>query len=133
MNDGHQPWEHVVAAVLVAAAHSDSDYAPVERETIEAGLKKIFPGKDAAKLRRMGEVLFKENSALDHYAKRVKRADYEDVLQIIRWMWRVLYADRVRSYEEHSFSMRFPAMVGVDRAANLKIRDKIKAECGVKD
>ncbi len=122
-------WEHLVAATWVAAAMCDSNYLDVEKEKIEEGLKKLFARKDPAKLRAEGERLYKTTS-LEDLAKDLKRGSREDRLQVVRWVWRVVYADCVRNYMETSFSMRFPAMIGIEDKAALQTRDKIRAECG---
>ena len=115
-----------VAALLVAIAHSDHDYAEIERQRIADALSDLFSIErtDAEALRDEAEAAHDAAADLHRFTLAVKRAyDLEERAAVLEAAWRVVFADDVRDAHENALMRRLAALLGVeDRVSGLARR-----------
>lgn len=117
-----------LGALLVRVARSDGDYAVVEIEQIDQSLMSRYGmgPVQAAALRAQCEVLEAEAPDTVRFTRAIKEAvAYEDRVDVIEAMWRVVMADGVREDEEDSLMRMTASLLGVtdqdSHAARLRI------------
>lgn len=122
-----------IAALLVEAAHADGVYLDAEREMITKVLAERFSldAAAAAELRAEGEAAQAEAVDLVRFTRAIKDAvPFEDRIEVIEAMWRVIYADDDRDHEEAALIRRLAGLLYVpDRDAGLA-RQRVIGEQG---
>jgi len=119
-----------VAALLVAAAHADHNYADSERAQIDRVLSERY-GLDAAKaaaLRTQGEAA--ESAANDMYkfTALIKAGiPYEERSSVIEALWRVVLADNEREKHEDVLMRRVTDLLGLDWRESVEARQRAQA------
>lgn len=119
-----------VAALLVIAAHADSNYQDVERAQIERALADRYglTGEQAAKLRAEGEAA--EAAAMDIYkfTALIKKAlPYEERAPVLDALWRVILSDADREAHEETLMRRVTDLLGLDPRDNIEARRRAQA------
>lgn len=112
-----------ISALLVEAARADDVYLDTERAMIDRILAERF-GLDpagAAALRTEGEEAQAEALDLVQFTRAVKDAvPFEDRIEVIEAVWRVIYADDERDPDEGALVRRLAGLLYVpDREAGL--------------
>ncbi|PKP79426.1 MAG: hypothetical protein CVT80_16090 [Alphaproteobacteria bacterium HGW-Alphaproteobacteria-2] len=112
-----------LAALMVRLARSDSDYAAVERATIEAALAKHH-GLDATAARSLlaeAEALEAEAPDTVRFTRAIKdHVPHEARADVIEALWSVVLADGRRDDEENAQMRLMASLLGVsDRDSAL--------------
>ena len=112
-----------IAAILVEAARADGEYLAEEQAMIERILAERFalPDAEAAALREDGELAQAEAVDLVRFTRIIKDAiPFEERIEVIEAVWRVVYADDDRHHNEASLIRRLAGLLYVpDREAGL--------------
>lgn len=112
-----------VAAILVEAARADGEYLAQEQAMIDRVLAERFglSGHDARALRTEGEAAQAEAVDLVRFTRVIKDAiPFEERIEVIEAVWRVIYADDDRHHDEASLIRRLAGLLYVpDREAGL--------------
>ena len=120
-----------IAALLAEAAWADGEYLDAERTTIEAVLAERFGLEPAAAraLREEGEAAQSEAVDLVRFTRVVKDSvPFEDRVEVLEALWRVIYADGNRDAEEGNLIRRLAGLLYVpDREAGLA-RQRVMAD-----
>lgn len=121
------------AALLVALARSDDDYAEDEKARIDAALSALFEFNDGevAALRAEAE-LAQENAADFHrFALAVKEAySVEERVVFIEAAWAVVLADGARDPDENALMRRLASMLGLEDRVSAEARRRAEARGG---
>ncbi len=120
-----------IAALLVEAANADGIYLDAEREMIDKVLAERFglPTADASALRSEGETAQKEAVDLVRFTRAIKDAvPFEDRVEVLEALWRVIYADDERDHREAALIRRLAGLLYIpDREAGLA-RQRVAAQ-----
>ena len=112
-----------IAAILAEAAMADGVYAPEEQQKIGRILAQRFDlsESEAAALRAEGQAAQSEAMDLVKFTRVVKDAvPFEERVSVIEAVWRVIYADGDRDYEESALVRKLCGLLYVpDRDAGL--------------
>ena len=112
-----------IAAILAEAAMADGIYAPEEQQKIGRILAQRFDltEADAAALRAEGQAAQSEAMDLVQFTRVVKDAvPFDERVGVIEAVWRVIYADGDRDYEESALVRKLCGLLYVpDREAGL--------------
>lgn len=112
-----------IAALMVEAAHADDVYLDAERAMIDRVLMERFAldAQQAADLRAKGEIAQAEAVDLVRFTRIIKDAvPFEERIEVIEAMWRVIYADDDRDHEEAALIRRLAGLLYIqDRDAGL--------------
>lgn len=121
--DTEQASRVALTALLVEAAHADGVYLEAERAMIDRILAERFAlDPDAvAALRAKGEEAQAEAVDLVGFTRVVKDAvPFEERIEVIEAVWRVVYADEDRDAEEGALIRKLAGLLYVpDRDAGL--------------
>ncbi|MEM9062995.1 MAG: TerB family tellurite resistance protein [Pseudomonadota bacterium] len=127
----HDPAQVALAAVLIEAALADGHYAAEEQAQIGRILEARFDldETEAAALRAEAQIVQSEATDLVRFTRVIKdTVPYEDRVGVIEAVWRVIYADGDRDYEESALVRRLAGLLYVpDREAGLA-RQRVIAE-----
>ena len=112
-----------VAALLVEAARADDVYLEAERDMIDRILAERYAlsAEQVRDLRSAGEKAQAEASDLVRFTRAVKESiPFEDRIEVIEAVWRVIYADDERDPDEGALIRRLAGLLYVpDRDAGL--------------
>ena len=112
-----------IAAILIEAAMADGNYAAAEQAKIGRILAQRFDLTDAeaADLRAQGQQAQSEAMDLVRFTRVVKDSvPFEERVGVIEAVWRVIYADGERDYEESALVRKLCGLLYVpDRDAGL--------------
>ena len=112
-----------IAAILTEAAMADGIYAPEEQQKIGRILAQRFDllEDEAAALRAEGQAAQSEAMDLVKFTRVVKDAvPFEERVSVIEAVWRVIYADGDRDYEESAVVRKLCGLLYVpDRDSGL--------------
>jgi uncharacterized tellurite resistance protein B-like protein len=112
-----------IAALLVEAARADEVYLDAEREMIEKVLAERFGLSEeaAGALRVEGEAAQAEAVDLVRFTRVIKDAvPFEERIEVIEAMWRVIYADDDRDHTEAALIRRLAGLLYIpDRDAGM--------------
>lgn len=131
-----QPAEEreALAAILVAAARADGDYAEAERRRIDRILGARFGLSPwtAAELRQEGERAEATSAGLHRFTLAVKKAvPFEERIGVIEAVWEVAYADGERAAEEAGLMRQLARLLHVpDRDVGLA-RQRVAERLGL--
>ena len=101
----HDPLRLATAAVLLDIAYADGSFSPAEDGDIVGFLKRSFSLDDetAREILKAADEL--RTQTIDHYALTNfirHNSSLEDRIEIVKTMWRVVYADgRLTDYENY--------------------------------
>lgn len=120
----HQEAERIaIAAILVEAARADGVYLDSEREMIDQILADRYGLEPAAAaaLRTAGEAEHDEAMDIVRFTRVLKDTiPFEDRVEVIEAVWRVIYADNDRESHEANLVRRLCGLLYVpDRDAGL--------------
>lgn len=100
---GHSQLGLATAAVLLEIAHADGSFSPAEDGNVAGYLQRTFSLDEEATRDLMEEAAGIRSNTIDHFALTNfirKSAPLEQRIEIVRTMWRVVYADgRLTDYE----------------------------------
>lgn len=119
-----------VAALLVAAARADHDYAESERRQIERVLSGRYElsAAAAAGLREQGEAAEEVATDVFRFTSLVKAGvPYEERAAVIEAMWRVVLADQERERHEEALMRRVTDLLGLDPREGVEARQRAQA------
>ncbi|MEM1344531.1 MAG: TerB family tellurite resistance protein [Pseudomonadota bacterium] len=123
-----------VAAILVAAARADDDYAASERTQIDRILAARYDlaPSEATTLRESGEQAHAEAGDLVRFTRAIKRAvPHEERIAVIEAIWEIAYADGARDAEEAGLVRKLCGLLYVeDREAGLA-RQRVAQRLGI--
>ena len=112
-----------IAAILIEAAMADGEYAVSEQDKIGRILADRFDLSEeaAAALRAQGQEAQSEAMDLVRFTRVVKDSvPFEERVGVIEAVWRVIYADGDRDYEESALVRKLCGLLYVpDRDAGL--------------
>lgn len=112
-----------IAALLVEAAHADGVYLEAEKATIDQVLAERYglSPAEAQALRTDGETAQAEAIDLVRFTRTIKDAiPFEDRIEVIEAVWRVVYADDDRDADEGNLIRRLAGLLYVpDRETGL--------------
>ena len=117
-------------ALLVAIAHSDHDYADVERERIRVAVGDLFllDPSDSAALQMKAEEAFDASVDYHRFARTVKMAyDQAERGAFFEAAWRVALADGKRDPHEDALMRRLAGLLGVEDRLSVLGRQRAEA------
>ncbi|MCI4666252.1 MAG: TerB family tellurite resistance protein [Neomegalonema sp.] len=118
------------AALLVAIAHSDHEYADTERRRILAALRELFELSDdeAEALCAQAEQAHETAADLHRFTLAVKTAyTIEERGVFLEAAWRVVLADGQRDDHENALMRRLAALLGVEDRVSAHARRRAEA------
>jgi uncharacterized tellurite resistance protein B-like protein len=109
--------ESAVAALLIEAAHMDSDFSSAERTTIERMLEErldLSPDRIAEVLAQ-AEARVKNATQLHPFTREIcRKMPREQRIEIIEMLWKVAYADGELDADEDSLIRRVASLIHVE-------------------
>ncbi len=122
-----------LAALLVRAARTDGDYAPVEIDRIDRILAARYDldADAAASLRRDGEET--EAGAPDtvRFTRAIKDGvPYEHRIKVVEALWQVVLADGERADPENALLRLTASLLGVSDIDSATARQRVQASKG---
>lgn len=118
-----------LAALLVRVARSDGDYAKVEIAMIDRVLGENFGLSpfEAGQLRREAEELEAEAPDTVRFTRAIKDGvPYEDRIQVIEALWRVVLVDGHRDHEESGLLRLVADLLGINDRDNNIARKRVE-------
>ena len=119
------------AALLVHAASIDGEMSAVERDKLQAVLKRCFELDDAATLELIDEATAAENEAVDLYrftSSLNHKLDDDGRRRIVEMMWEVIYADGRLNEFEDNLVWRAADLLNVSSRDRVEIRRRVAGE-----
>jgi len=120
-----------LTGLLVRIARSDNNYAPEERALIDQITAERY-GLDTAgaqALRKDAETLEQEAPDTVRFTRAIKDAvAYDDRLQVIESLWKVVLADGTRAKEEDALLRLITNLLGVTDTDSAQARQRVAAE-----
>lgn len=121
--------------MLLEIANADGELVPAEDGNIAGYLGKAF-GLDDGSIRELMQAAEEERSStIDHFAltHQIRRqASLEDRLDIVRTMWRIVYADGRLSDYENYLVRKLSDLLGIERhrmiEEKVRVLDEIRKE-----
>lgn len=130
-----QDQEHVarvaIAAILIEAAMADGIYATEEQSLIGQILSRRFnlSPTEAEALRAEGHAAQSDATDLVRFTRVVKDAvPYEERVGVIEAVWRVIYADGDRDYEESALVRKLCGLLYIPHKDAGRARQRVLAE-----
>ncbi len=121
------------AAILVALARSDDDYAEAEKARILSALRGLFELDAAAAAALLAEAEAAHAAAMDlhRFTLAVKEAYTVDERGVfVEAAWRVVLADEKRDQHENALMRRLAGLLGVEDRVSAEARRRVEAERG---
>jgi len=118
-----------LAALLVRVARSDGDYAAAEISMIDKVLAENFGLSpfEAGKLRAEAEEMEAEAPDTVRFTRAIKDGvPYEDRIDVIEALWRVVLADGHRDHEESGLLRLVADLLGVNDRDNNMARKRVE-------
>lgn len=118
------------AALLIALARADDDYADAEKERILIALRGLFEFDESEALALRSEAETAEAEAMDiqRFTHAVKSAYTPDERAIyLEAAWRVVLADDKRDPEENTLMRRLAGLLGVEDRVSVEARQRAQA------
>ncbi len=122
-----------LAALMVRIARADGDYAPAEKNVIEALLARRYglSSDQALALRTEAEQLESEAPDTVRFTRAIKDAvAYEERLGVIEALWEVVLADGVRDNEENNLLRLLANLLGINDRDSAIARQQVAARLG---
>ena len=117
-----------LTALLVRIARSDNNYAPEERDLIDRITRDRY-GLDVAaaeKLRAEAEELEAQAPDTVRFTRAIKDAvAYDDRLQVIEALWKVVLADGARAKEEDALLRLVASLLGISDTDSALARQRV--------
>jgi uncharacterized tellurite resistance protein B-like protein len=120
-----------LAALLVRVARSDGDYAPEEITAIDRVIAQEFGLSpfEASKLRTEAEALEAEAPDTVRFTRAIKDGvPYEDRVNVIEALWRVVLADGHRDHEESGLLRLVADLLGINDRDNNMARQRVEQQ-----
>jgi uncharacterized tellurite resistance protein B-like protein len=123
------------AGLLLDVAHADEEFSDRERSNLTQHLQTQF-GLDEESTREL--ILAADearNQTIDHFAfANLIRTNValEQRLEILRTMWRIVFADGALSLHEEYLIKKLSELLGIERHIMIEEKLRIKQELGLK-
>ena len=118
-----------VTALLIHAAKIDENYSIEEEEIIRQTLVKIRPDiKDTESIIINAKEAEANSNQILTYTKEVKNMKYENKIEIIEALWRIIYSNKEADIYETSLMRRLAGLLYIDSKIMGDIKNKIREE-----
>jgi len=117
-----------VAALLVHLAAVDGVMQDSERDAIRGALMDHYDLDEAAVDKLVRDAARRDAEAVDFYkfTSGLTRLDMNDRIEIIRMMWRVVFADRSNHELEDNMVWRIAELIGVSSRDRTVLRNQMR-------
>ncbi|OAM80012.1 TerB family tellurite resistance protein [Devosia elaeis] len=117
-----------VAALLVHLAAVDGVMQDSERNAIRGALMDHYDLDEAAVDKLVRDAARRDAEAVDFYkfTSGLTRLDMDDRIEIIRMMWRVVFADRSNHELEDNMVWRIAELIGVSSRDRTILRNQMR-------
>ena len=129
----HQPLQLATAAVLLEIAYADGQFTPSEDGDVAGYLEKVFSlDEDSARdLMRAGDEI--RTRTIDHFelTNYIRHnTSLEERLDMIKAMWRIVYADGRLSEYENYLVRKLADLLGIEHHRMIDAKVAVLEELG---
>jgi uncharacterized tellurite resistance protein B-like protein len=130
----HDPMRLATAAVLLEIGHADGTLSPGEDIDLRDYLERAFAldEADAHDLLKAAQEI--RNRTIDHFAMTNylrKNASLEERIDIVRTMWRMVYADRRLTDYENYLVRKLADLLGLEHHVMIEAKVGVLRELGL--
>ena len=118
-----------LATLFIQLAKVDNDFSKEEYQLISSILEKRYgiTRSEAETIIKEAEVIETDASDTMQITREVKSAiPYEDRLEILRDLWKIIMADNNRSNEENNFMRLVTKLLGLSDKLSGQIRNEVE-------
>ena len=129
----HDPLRLATAAILLDIAHADGEFSPAEDGNLSRFLTEKFAlgAEDAAELKEAADEIRQktvDHFALTHYIR--KNSPLEDRIDIVKTMWRLVYADGKLTEYEGYLVRKLADLLGLEHHVMIDAKSAVLRELG---
>lgn len=129
----HDPLRLATAAVLLDIAYADGQFSPAEDGNVAAFLAQKFSlsGEDARELMEAADEIRRktvDHFALTHYIR--KNAPLAERIEIVKTMWRLVYADGTLTDYEGYLVRKLADLLGLEHPVMIDAKSAVLREMG---
>ena len=128
------PLHLATAAVLLEIAYADGSFSPAEDGDIVGFMQRAFSltGEAAQELIHAADEL--RNKTIDHFALTNyirKNAPLAERIEIVKTMWRIVYADRKLTDYENYLVRKLADLLGLEHKVMIEAKVHVLRELGL--
>ena len=127
------PLRLATAAILLETAYADGEFSPAEDGDVVGYLKQAFGLDDETAQELIAEAAEVRGKTIDHFALTNyvrKNASLSERIEIVKTMWRVVYADgRLTDYENY-LVRKLADLLGIEHHVMIEAKVAILDERG---
>lgn len=128
------PLHLATATVLLEIAHADGDFSPAEDGDVVGFLQRAFAlqSDEVQELIHAADEL--RNRTIDHFAATNfirNNATLAERIEIVKTMWRIVYADRKLSDYENYLVRKLADLLGLEHRVMIEAKVEILRELGL--
>jgi len=128
------PLHLATAAVLLEIAHADGDFTPAEDGDVIGFLNSAFALTPEASRELVQEADELRNRTIDHFALThyIRRhASLAERIDIVKTMWRIVYADRKLTDYENYLVRKLADLLGLEHRVMIEAKVDVLRELGL--
>lgn len=129
----HDPLRLATAAVLLEIAHADGKFSPAEGSDLITYLRRVFELDEGETTDLLEEAAEIRANTIDHFALTNyirKNASLDERLEVVRTMWRMVYADgHLNDYENH-LVRKLADLLGIEHRLMIDAKSAVLDERG---
>jgi uncharacterized tellurite resistance protein B-like protein len=130
----HDPLSLATAAVLLEIAYADGQFTPAEDGDVVGYLRRAFNLSDEDTAELIAEASELRNRTIDHFALTNyirKNATLEQRVDIVKAMWRIVYADRKLTDYENYLVRKLADLLGLEHHVMIQAKVSVLRELGM--
>jgi uncharacterized tellurite resistance protein B-like protein len=128
------PLHLATAAVLLEIAYADGEFSPAEDGDVAGFLRRAFALSADASRELVEEAEEIRNRTIDHFALTNfirKNASLSDRIEIVKTMWRIVFADRKLTDYENYLVRKLADLLGLEHKVMIEAKVEVMRELGL--
>ena len=128
------PLHLATAAVLLEIAYADGEFSPAEDGDIVGFMQRAFSLTDEAAQELINAATELRNRTIDHFAltNYIRRnASLAERIEIVKTMWRIVYADRKLTDYENYLVRKLADLLGLEHKVMIEAKVDVLRELGL--
>lgn len=130
----HDPVRLATAAVLLEIAYADGQFSPAEDGDVTGYLKQAFHLDDESAQELIGAAAELRSRTIDHFALTNfirQNASLSDRIEMVKTMWRIVYADQKLSDYENYLVRKLADLLGLEHHVMIEAKVAVLRELGL--